>query len=592
MGKEKTVSASHEPVNRLFRVVFIKPSHYDDEGYIIRWGWSCIPSNTLACLYGITQSLNQSRQLGKNIEVIIDVYDETNQRIPVKSIIRQLKSSGPREGIVCMAGVQSNQFPRAIDLARQFRTEGIEVLIGGFHVSGCLSMLEAVPDDLKAAMEEGITLVAGEVEESLGEIFIDVINGRLKRLYNYMKDLPALEGQPPPILPMKVISRYVGTLTTFDAGRGCPFDCSFCTIINVQGKKSRGRSADDIEWIIRENHRRGITRYFITDDDFARNRNWESIFDRMIALREKEGLKISFTLQVDTACHRLSRFIEKAGKAGCTKVFLGMESVNPESLKATGKKQNHVEEYREMLQAWRRSNVVTYAGYIIGFPNDTYESVMRDVEILKRELPLDLVEFFVLTPLPGSEDHQTLVKNRVWLDPDMNKYDTEHPCQKHPKLSQEEWIRTYQAAWKSFYTFEHIKTIFRRRWSEGHSIGKILGAMIWFCGAVFIEGVHPLQAGIIRRKHRSERRPGTRIESRITFAWRRIREVTLTTAKAIRLALKLHFIRRKVEREGPRGSYIDLAITPVAPKRRDLHAISVELPLSIKEMSKSKADKI
>ena len=74
----------------------------------------------------------------------------------------------------------------------------------------------------------------------------------------------------------------------------------------------------------------------------------------MILLREKEGLKISFTLQVDTACHRLPRFIEKAGKAGCRKVFIGIESINPEALRETGKRQNHVQEYREMLQAWRK----------------------------------------------------------------------------------------------------------------------------------------------------------------------------------------------------------------------------------------------
>jgi radical SAM superfamily enzyme YgiQ (UPF0313 family) len=577
---------------RSFRIVFIKPSHYDDEGYVIRWGWSCIPSNTLACLYGITEHIQETDQLGDDIDLTIDVYDETNQRIRVKNIIKQLKSSEGLAGIVCMSGVQSNQYPRAIDLARKFRAEGITVLIGGFHVSGCLSMLETIPEDLKQAIDEGITLVAGEIEERWGEILQDALHGRLKKLYNFMDDLPPLEGQPPPMLPLKVISRYVGTLTTFDAGRGCPFDCSFCTIINVQGKKSRGRSADDIERIIRENHRRGITRYFITDDDFARNRNWESIFDRMILLRESEGLKISFTLQVDTACHRLPRFIEKAGKAGCTKVFLGMESVNPESLKATGKKQNHVEEYREMLQAWRKTNVVTYAGYIIGFPNDTYESVMHDVEILKKELPLDLVEFFVLTPLPGSEDHQKLVKNRVWLDPDMNKYDTEHPCQKHSKMTEEEWVRTYQAAWRSFYTFDHIKTIFRRRWAEGHSIGKILGAMIWFCGAIFIEGVHPLQAGIIRRKHRSEKRPGLRMESRLSFMWHRLRETVRTTVGAAKLALTLQSLRRKVEHEGTRGSYLDLAITPVLPKKRDLQGISIEVPFPIKESPQPHADKI
>ncbi|HET8759941.1 MAG TPA: radical SAM protein, partial [Nitrospiria bacterium] len=136
-----------------FRVVLIKPSHYDDDGYVIRWLRSCIPSNTLACLYAITEAVATSGRLGPDVDLPIDVYDETNQRIPVKKIIRQLTAPGAR-GVVCLAGVQSNQFPRAMDLAREFRRAGVTVLIGGFHVSGCLSMLETLPPDLTAAMDQ------------------------------------------------------------------------------------------------------------------------------------------------------------------------------------------------------------------------------------------------------------------------------------------------------------------------------------------------------------------------------------------------------------------------------------------------------
>ncbi|MBI3606616.1 MAG: radical SAM protein [Nitrospirae bacterium] len=555
-----------------FRVVLIKPSHYDDEGYVIRWMRSCIPSNTLGCLYSITEALKTSGRLGPDVDVVIDVYDETNQRIPIKKIIRQLTAPGAG-GVICLAGVQSNQFPRAIDLARPFRAAHLPTLIGGFHVSGCLSMLEKMPEDLTSAMAEGITLVAGEVEERWGDVLDDAFHGRLKPLYDFLKDLPNLQGQAMPLLPADAVSRYVGQMTTFDAGRGCPFECSFCTIINVQGRKSRSRTADDIEAIIRENHRRGIKRYFITDDDFARNKHWESIFDRIILLRERDKIEISFILQVDTASHRIPRFVEKAGKAGCRKVFIGLENVNPQTLKDTGKKQNQVHEYRDMLQAWRKTNAVTYAGYIIGFPNDTYESVMRDVETLKRELPLDLVEFFVLTPLPGSEDHQILVKEGAWLEPDMNRYDTEHPCAIHPKMSPDEWMRTYHDAWKSFYTWEHIETIFRRRRAEGHSVGKMVGQILWFRGSMFVEGVHPLQAGIIRRKHRSERRPGFPRESIPVFAWRRAREVASEIVGTLSLVWKLHRLSKRVMNDPAAHSYRDEAMTP-SPRQ--------PIPLSLK----------
>ena len=94
-------------------------------------------------------------------------------------------------------------------------------------------------------------------------------------------------------------------MTSFDAGRGCPFQCSFCTIINVQGRKSRYRSADSVEQILRMNWKQGVNRFFITDDNFARNKDWEAIYDRIIKLREVDGMDVRFMIQVDTLCHRI-----------------------------------------------------------------------------------------------------------------------------------------------------------------------------------------------------------------------------------------------------------------------------------------------
>ena len=85
---------------------------------------------------------------------------------------------------------------------------------------------------------------------------------------------------------------------------------------------------------MRANYAQGINHYFVTDDNFARNRNWEAILDRLIDLRENKGIPIKLILQVDTLCHRIPGFIEKAARAGCNQVFVGLESVNPKSLRA------------------------------------------------------------------------------------------------------------------------------------------------------------------------------------------------------------------------------------------------------------------
>ena len=156
--------------------------------------------------------------------------------------------------------------------------------------------------------------------------------GCLAAEYNFLKDLPALQGTPGAVSPQAHVARTLGLSTSFDAGRGCPYQCSFCTIINVQGRKSRFRSADDVEDLVRLNWAQGIHKFFITDDNFARNREWEAIFDRLIELREKAGIPLGLMIQVDTLCHKIPNFVEKAKRAGVTRVFIGLENINPDNL--------------------------------------------------------------------------------------------------------------------------------------------------------------------------------------------------------------------------------------------------------------------
>src|SRR4029077_7325130 len=203
----------------------------------------------------------------------IDAIDEPNTHVNISKLIRRFRKNG-NFGLLALVGVQSNQYPRALDIARPFREAGIQVAMGGFHVSGCLAMLDGTAIDLERARELGISLFAGEAEGRFDDFLLDAAENRMKPLYNYMNDLPAINDTPPPFLPRKFVRRTLGNNTSFDAGRGCPFQCSFCTIINVQGRKSRHRSPDNVETIVRQNWAQKIHRYFITDDNFARNKDW------------------------------------------------------------------------------------------------------------------------------------------------------------------------------------------------------------------------------------------------------------------------------------------------------------------------------
>jgi radical SAM superfamily enzyme YgiQ (UPF0313 family) len=554
-----------------FFVEIIKPSHYDDDGYVIQWLRAFIPSNSLACLYGLVEDVQKRQALGAGVTLVINAYDESHTVIPVSRIIRRIKAGGGR-GVVLLTGVQSNQFPRALDLARQFRTAGIAVLVGGFHVSGCLSMLPELPADLRAALDEGVTLVAGEAEGRIEQLLGDAWNGQLQPLYNFLNDLPDLRGQVIPILPRSVVRRNM-LETTFDAGRGCPFQCSFCTIINVQGRKSRHRDADDVERVMRVNLAAGIHKFFITDDDFARNKNWEPIFDRLIALRESAGLRFQFIMQVDTQCHKIPRFIDKAARAGCSRVFIGMESVSPENLAAAKKHQNHVGQYRTMLQAWRAHGVITVAGYILGFPSDTPESIERDIRTIQRELPIDVLEFFILTPLPGSADHQALHRRGVWMEPDMNRYDVEHVTTAHPRMTASQWRAIYDRAWHLYYSPRHVETLLRRAKATGIARGRIVWSICCYYGSYRFENVHPLQCGILRRKVRTTRRPGLPRENPLLFYPRRVWEFFSKYGRLAAYYVWLERLRRRIDREVDAVPYTDAALsvpdTAVRPAKHD-----------------------
>ena len=541
---------------RRFVVELIKPSHYDDDGYVIQWLRSWIPSNSLACLYAISRDVAARQALGADVAVELHAYDECHTVLPINKIIRRIKAADA--GLVCLVGVQSNQFPRAVDIAAQFRAAGIQVAIGGFHVSGCLAMLPELPPDIAAAQDLGGALFAGEAEGRLDEVFADALAGRLKPLYNFMNDLPGLQRQVTPFLPIDLLRRYSETLGAFDAGRGCPFQCSFCTIINVQGRKSRWRDADDVEQLVRANLAQGVYRFFITDDNFARNRNWEAIFDRLIKMREEEGLTLQFIIQVDTLCHKIPRFVEKAARAGCARVFIGLENINPDNLLAAKKKQNRVHEYRQLFLEWRRHKVITYAGYILGFPNDTPERIARDIATVQRELPVDLLEFFILTPLPGSADHKHLTMEGAWMDPDMNKYDLEHVTAHHKVMSDAEWQSLYAQAFDLYYSPEHIERMLRRAKASGIKPVRLVNHVLQFYFTFRQEKVHPLQGGFFRRKLRRQRRSGLKRENPLVFYPRRLWEVADTHIRLVSFYLFLHRLRKKVERDDT--PYVDPAL--------------------------------
>jgi hypothetical protein len=200
----------------------IKPTRYDDDGYPLQWWRSVIPSNSLASVAGLVADA-LARGALPGVEVRVTNVDEVNTRVDVKAIIAAART---RNVLVFLVGVQSNQFPRAMDMARPLRAAGIPVCVGGFHVSGCLSMLKTLPPDLIEAQALGVSFFAGEAEDRrIDEVLIDGFAGRFKPIYNHLAHAPNLAGEPIPLLDRREIGKNITMHSSFDLGRGCPFEC-------------------------------------------------------------------------------------------------------------------------------------------------------------------------------------------------------------------------------------------------------------------------------------------------------------------------------------------------------------------------------
>jgi hypothetical protein len=178
-------------------------------------------------------------------------------------------------------------------------------------------------------------------------------------------------------------------------------------------------------------------------------------------------------------------------------------------------------------------------------------------------LPIDLLEFFQLTPLPGSEDHLKLHRAGVAMDPDMNNYDTNHVTTAHPCMSRAQWESAYQLAWRRYYTTEHIATVLRRAAATGCNAGNALFLLTWFKGSIEHEGIHPLEGGFVRRKSRRDRRPGLALENVWVFYPKYIAETAVKLVQWAALYLRLRAIYLHIKRDPRKGEYTDLAITPV-----------------------------
>lgn len=500
-------------------VILIQPTQYDDRGFPHRYRRVVVPSNSVGVMNALTKEALRSLRVDVPVETHLFEDRIAYHARKLERLYRRFPEKGTKL-VVGFVGVQTGQFPRARDLMERWQRVGATCVIGGFHVSGSISTLydgvvdarrpgipceHRMPAEIQEIMDRGVVVFHGESERAWSQVLADILRGEAKALYRGGQ--PDLYDAPMPDFPEGYFEEGFATrVRTIDTCRGCPFTCSFCEIINVQGRTSRPRSPEKILNYVRSIcEREGKIALFFTDDNFARNKCWEELLDGLIALRQ-EGYGIRFMIEADLACYKIPRFIDKLAAAGCEQIFMGVESMNPQNLAGASKIQNHVDAFEALWKKCHDHELMVHAGYIVGFDNDTPRSVPKDVQELHRR-GVDFASFFIKTLLRGSEDYARAIARGVEVDPDFSKLDSFHVTTDHPLMTRAEWEATYIDAWRTFYTKEHmIASVQRFKTKERRRL--LLSYLFWARWSFAAERVHHMIAGFYRVRDYDDRQAG------------------------------------------------------------------------------------
>lgn len=529
---------------RTLRLYLVKPSRYDDRGEVLEFRWGVIPNNTLLVLAGLADAYATARP---ELVVQTALWDEHVDGALTGDAIAELTRRGSAAGadvVVGLAGVQTNQYPRARDLALQCRRHGLPVIIGGFHVSTHAPSREFL-------QRAGVTVVIGEAETIFAGLLDDYLRGALRPAYQNTAGLrartagapilvPAIDHGPLPALDTRYLARFFNpTFATIDTSRGCPFVCSYCSVKNVMGRTMRTRDPEAVvAWLRTAHDTYGVRNVLVVDDDFVRSPVWADVLHGIAGLR-RAGHDLSLVLQTDieaafahtngnpVAPAPDTRFVDLAASAGCFEVFVGLESFDPDNLEEARKFHNQARQdrrraaadrdgaaarvrarYRAAVDAWHGAGVGVHCGYMIGLPHDDVGCGARAAKALT-EIGVDMATFFVYTPFPGTEDYDTAASRGQLLHDDFNDYDSTHSVWAHPRLTPAAIEREYAGAYRRFYTWRRLA------WSlcTGHRMpglgptarAGMLAQQIYFT-YTDRRGVHPMMGGIWRRRTPAARR--------------------------------------------------------------------------------------
>jgi len=467
------------------RVVIIKPSKYDVDGYVERFRWGFMPNSTVPHMRSLTPAACDDVTIETHS---VDEYVHTD--LDYLSLLER------RDGVntlVALAGVQSHQFHRALDLAAYAVKFGCHTVIGGPHPMTC---------DTSECWADGVSFALAEGELIWGTIIRDAIDGQLRPIYGlggrWQHELTSPVIAPPAEADLR---RYVVPMLGLYPARGCPFSCTFCSVIKIAGRRIRSQSVATTIDSLKAATAAGVRVVMFTSDNFNKYPDAEELLNTIIA----EKINIRIMAQCDAQVNRQEDLVALMARAGCHHMFVGMESFNKETLKAVHKNQNKPEMYQRIADLCRENGIDAHFSNIIGFPNDTRETIAEHLDTLI-DIGPTWASFYILCPIPGTEQYEDFQKEGLITERNLDRFDTTALTWDHPNLMGPQMRAELFGCYKRFYSARHVTRIARgikpgSRLSG--SLGLIAGAAFQrLCAA---QGTHPMSGGIKRVRLDSNR---------------------------------------------------------------------------------------